>query len=90
MQCQNCQQQFTIRPEDKDFYQKIGVPEPHFCPDCRQQNRLAWRNERILYWNVATRAICGTASVCVIKLIIIIKAAVKTNLRPPTPRRGKS
>ncbi|MFA5076662.1 MAG: hypothetical protein WC480_04595 [Patescibacteria group bacterium] len=47
--CKNCQQQFTIYPEDKIFYNKINVPEPTFCPDCRCQSRLAWRNERILY-----------------------------------------
>ncbi|MFA5076343.1 MAG: hypothetical protein WC480_02920 [Patescibacteria group bacterium] len=49
MQCKNCNQQFTIYPEDKEFYGKIGVPEPKLCPLCRQQRRLAWRNERIFY-----------------------------------------
>ncbi|MFA6533675.1 MAG: zinc-ribbon domain containing protein [Patescibacteria group bacterium] len=49
MQCKNCQSIFTIYPEDQKFYAKIGVPEPTSCPDCRQQNRLAWRNERFLY-----------------------------------------
>ncbi|MBI2415785.1 MAG: zinc-ribbon domain containing protein [Candidatus Kerfeldbacteria bacterium] len=28
---------------------KIIVPQPTLCPDCRQQRRLAWRNERNLY-----------------------------------------
>lgn len=27
----------------------MRVPEPTCCPDCRQQRRLAWRNERTLY-----------------------------------------
>ena len=47
--CQNCKQNFTIEPEDFDFYKKIDVPPPTWCPDCRFQRRLAWRNERGLY-----------------------------------------
>jgi len=47
--CQNCGKEFVIEPEDFEFYQKIGVPEPTFCPDCRLQRRLAFRNERKLY-----------------------------------------
>lgn len=48
-QCQNCKKDFTIEPEDFDFYEKIKVPAPTFCPDCRLQRRLAFRNERFLY-----------------------------------------
>ncbi len=48
-QCQNCKQGFVIEPEDFDFYAKIKVPPPTFCPECRFQRRLAWRNERTLY-----------------------------------------
>ncbi len=47
--CQNCKDQFVIRPDDSAFYQKIGVPAPPFCPNCRLQRRLAFRNERNLY-----------------------------------------
>ncbi len=47
--CQNCKQTFTIEPEDFKFYEKMGVPAPTFCPPCRLQRRLAWRNERSLY-----------------------------------------
>ncbi|MDA2935610.1 hypothetical protein MYX06_00105 [Patescibacteria group bacterium AH-259-L05] len=47
--CQNCKQQFIIEPEDFDFYKKIRMPPPTFCPDCRRQRRSAWRNERSLY-----------------------------------------
>ncbi len=47
--CQNCKEDFTIVQEDFDFYNKIKVPPPTFCPDCRLQRRLAWRNERSLY-----------------------------------------
>lgn len=47
--CKNCQKEFIIYPEDKLFYQKIGVPEPTWCPDCRQQRRLSFRNVSYLY-----------------------------------------
>ena len=52
--CQNCKNQFTIEPEDFNFYEKIKVPPPTFCPECRSQRRMLWRNERSLY-----RAACG-------------------------------
>ncbi|MDO8530375.1 MAG: hypothetical protein Q7S10_03165 [bacterium] len=48
-QCQNCKNPFTIEPGDFDFYQKVKVPAPTFCPECRLQRRLSFRNERILY-----------------------------------------
>ena len=47
--CQNCKSEFIIEDEDLDFYKKIDVPPPTFCPDCRFQRRMAWRNERALY-----------------------------------------
>ncbi len=47
--CQNCKKDFTIEPEDFLFYEKIKVPSPTFCPECREQRRLAFRNERIFY-----------------------------------------
>ncbi len=46
--------QFEITKEDLSFYDKISpiftwvkysIPTPTFCPDCRQQRRLAFRNE---------------------------------------------
>ncbi len=47
--CQNCHAQFTIAAEDFDFYKKIDVPPPTFCPSCRYQRRLMTRNERNMY-----------------------------------------
>ena len=58
--CQNpwCKQSFKITDSDLKFYDKISpvfggkkyqVPAPTRCPECRQQRRLAWRNERKLY-----------------------------------------
>jgi hypothetical protein len=47
--CQNCKTDFTIDQDDFSFYEKIKVPPPTFCPDCRAQRRFIWRNERTLY-----------------------------------------
>ncbi len=47
--CQNCNQNFTIEPEDFSFYEKIKVPPPTWCPECRFIRRYLWRNERSLY-----------------------------------------
>jgi len=47
--CQNCKKDFTIEPEDFSFYEKIKVPPPTWCFECRQKRRCAWRNERTLY-----------------------------------------
>lgn len=47
--CQNCQQQFTIEPEDFDFYAQVKVPPPTWCYLCRAQRRFMFRNERPLY-----------------------------------------
>jgi len=49
-QCQNCKNSFVIEPEDFLFYEKIRVPPPTWCPECRLIRRLTWRNERSLYW----------------------------------------
>ena len=47
--CQNCKKDFVIESDDFDFYKKIKVPAPTFCPDCRTQRRMAFRNELVLY-----------------------------------------
>ncbi len=47
--CQNCKKDFVIEPEDFDFYEKIKVPPPTFCPDCRFQRRLLFRNNRVFH-----------------------------------------
>ena len=56
--CKHCQASFDITDKDEDFYRKLAptiggvkydLPHPTLCPDCRQQRRLAWRNERKLY-----------------------------------------
>lgn len=47
--CQQCHQDFTVYPEDIEFYKRIDVPEPTLCFDCRVQRRYIWRNERTFY-----------------------------------------
>ncbi|KKW48313.1 MAG: hypothetical protein UY99_C0005G0022 [Parcubacteria group bacterium GW2011_GWA1_59_11] len=47
--CQNCKAAFTIEPADFRFYERMQVPPPTWCPECRLQRRWAWRNERGLY-----------------------------------------
>jgi Zn ribbon nucleic-acid-binding protein len=56
--CPQCSAHFEITEEDLKFYDKVSpvfrgkkylIPPPTLCPDCRQQRRLAWRNERKLY-----------------------------------------
>lgn len=47
--CQNCELDFTIEVEDFNFYEKIGVPPPTFCPKCRAIRRMAFRNMDHLY-----------------------------------------
>ncbi len=47
--CQACKQEFIIEPDDFTFYEKIDVPPPTWCPECRMIRRMAWRNVRSLY-----------------------------------------
>lgn len=48
-QCVQCNKSFKIFDEDQEFYAAIQVPEPTHCPDCRNQRRLTFRQERVLY-----------------------------------------
>lgn len=47
--CQNCELNFIIEPDDFSFYEKIKVPPPTFCPECRMKRRMIWRNCRSLF-----------------------------------------
>lgn len=55
--CKNCTQSFAIREEDLLYYKNIDVPEPTWCPPCRELRRMAWCNEMYLYPNVCK--LCG-------------------------------
>lgn len=62
-QCQNCHNEFIIEPEDFDFYEKMKVPAPTFCPDCRLIRRLVRRNNRALYKRLCDKCKAGILSV---------------------------
>lgn len=47
--CEQCAQEFAFAPEETAFFGKIAVPPPTWCPKCRLQRRLSFRNERTLY-----------------------------------------
>ena len=56
--CKQCSVSFPITDKDMEFYKKVSptfwgkkysIPAPTLCPDCRQQRRLSFRNERKLY-----------------------------------------
>ena len=59
--CQNCQVQFTIEPEDFDFYEKIKVPPPTWCPECRMKRRMLFRNEFNMH--KCQCALCGKGTI---------------------------
>jgi len=56
--CQKCQTSFSITDKDLEFYDKVSpifgwekmsIPTPILCPECRNQRRLSFWNERNLY-----------------------------------------
>ena len=61
--CQSCHQGFVIEDEDFEFYKKISVPPPTFCPECRTRRRMAWRNESSLYKRVC--GMCGKSIIAI-------------------------
>lgn len=57
-QCKNCGIDFDITDKDLEFYDKVlpvfnwikyNIPTPTFCPTCRLQRKMSFRNERKLY-----------------------------------------
>ena len=48
-QCRKCKQNFETTKDDFSFYEKMKVPAPNVCPDCRFKVRAMWRNETTLY-----------------------------------------
>jgi hypothetical protein len=47
--CKQCEHEVEITDKDRKFYKMMDVPEPVLCRKCRQQRRLASRNEHNLY-----------------------------------------
>ncbi|OGZ53652.1 MAG: hypothetical protein A3B25_01230 [Candidatus Ryanbacteria bacterium RIFCSPLOWO2_01_FULL_48_26] len=59
--CVSCKKQFSLDATDLGFYEKMGVPPPALCPECRFKRRAVFRNERTLYKN--TCKLCGKSVV---------------------------
>ncbi len=47
--CQNCKREFGVEPADVTFYEKMHVPAPTWCPECRAVRRYAFWAERTLF-----------------------------------------
>ncbi|PIZ86748.1 hypothetical protein COX93_03310 [Candidatus Nomurabacteria bacterium CG_4_10_14_0_2_um_filter_30_12] len=47
--CNKCNESFEIDQDEFSFYEKMKVPVPNICPDCRFKIRALWRNETTLY-----------------------------------------
>jgi hypothetical protein len=47
--CKKCQQNFELDQDDFSFYEKMNVPVPEICSNCRQQQRMLFRNFKTLY-----------------------------------------
>lgn len=61
--CSNCQRPFDIEPEDTAFYERITVPPPTWCPECRFMRRLIWRNVFNFYKRPCD--LCGKDSISI-------------------------
>ncbi|MFA6077079.1 MAG: hypothetical protein WC735_03315 [Candidatus Paceibacterota bacterium] len=55
--CQNCKKDFTIESEDFNFYEKIKVPAPTWCPECRMIRRMSCHNGWYLFYRDCDK--CG-------------------------------
>ncbi len=74
--CKRCQSPFDIHPHEEKLIDKISlnlitkyqvpksskIPLPKICPDCRQQRRLAMRNQRKLYKRECS--LCRKSMIC--------------------------
>lgn len=47
--CRKCQKSFVVEADDFRFYEKIKVPPPTFCSECRFRRRMSWRNDWHLF-----------------------------------------
>lgn len=47
--CKNCSVEFPIYAYDAEFYTKMDVPQPSWCPFCRNIRRHGWINDYVFY-----------------------------------------
>lgn len=48
--CGQCGGVFKVFKEDIEFYQKLRVPPPFLCPDCRKQRRFGFYNDILKFY----------------------------------------
>lgn len=47
--CKNCSGSFKVLEKEKQLFERMNLPEPTWCPDCRNQRRQMFRNDRVFY-----------------------------------------
>lgn len=55
--CQNCKKDFVIESNDFGFYEKMKVPAPTWCPECRLSRRLSFINAWSIFFRNCDK--CG-------------------------------
>lgn len=63
-ECKKCKKNFVLEKDCLSFYEKMQVPSPKVCPDCRFKMRAMFRNETTLY----SGRNCGLCSKAVISM----------------------
>ena len=48
-ECKQCKASFEVTGEDRQFYEKLDLPDPQKCPACRMRLRISFRNFFNLY-----------------------------------------
>ncbi|MFH0891081.1 MAG: hypothetical protein V1856_03545 [Candidatus Liptonbacteria bacterium] len=59
--CKSCGNNFVIEPDDFGFYERIKVPPPTQCPECRMKRRMLFRNEFNMH--KCKCALCGKETI---------------------------
>ena len=54
----NCTEAFKIIPQELEFYKKLNLPLPRYCPNCRHHQRLKNRNPFKLYTRTCQKEGC--------------------------------
>lgn len=62
--CKRCRAEFVVDEVELDLLKRVSpivhskvylIPPPELCPACREQDRMAWRNERTLFSRTCDR-----------------------------------
>ena len=56
----SCTTAFKVIPKELEFYKKMNIPLPRYCPNCRHHQRLENRNSPKLYKRVCMKEGCNT------------------------------